>query len=439
MYKKLYIKTWGCQMNKYDSDKIFFYLNKYNEFVITLDINEANVIILNTCSVREKSQRKLYDKLGYIKKIKTLNSKLIVAVGGCVAVQDKEKIFLKSNIVDIIFGPKSLSKIYFLFKKFNEYGNRIIDINFYYSNVSIIKKTIDSFIYNISIIEGCNKYCSYCIVPFTRGKEISRFPEEIISEINYLSLNGVVEINLLGQNVNAYSSYFSNGKKCSFYHLLNLISDINGIKRIRLITNHPINFNKDLLLAYKNISKIANFLHLPIQSGSDRILKLMKRNYTVNYYKKLIDSILLIRPNMIFSSDFIVGFPSETEDDFILTMNLISEIKFDKSFIFIYSPRPYTKSYYIEDNVSIKLKKYRLNKIKELIYKNSIFWSSSMLGSIQRVLVEKKFNFRNNICYGRTDSNRLICFFGDRKFIGTFVYVKVIDFSKNFLYGYICK
>ncbi len=427
-------------MNHYDSNKIKFYLH-YNNYIIVNSLLDVNIIILNTCSVRQKAQDKLFFFLDRIKDIKKKNNDIIVAVGGCVSVQEKENIFLRSNIVDIVFGPQTLHKIVDFISKFEKDKKKIIDVEF--SNIEKDKDFSIDFNTNlnrrslsyVSIMEGCNKCCAYCIVPFTRGKEISRLPENIISEICRLSLYGISEVNLLGQNVNAYCSVFKNNKKCNFSDLLKLISKIKGIKRIRFTTSHPNNFTDELINTYSKINKIVNFLHLPIQSGSNRILKLMRRNYTVKYYKELIKKILFIRKNMIFASDFIVGFPTENKKDFKLTLDLISEIKFDNSFVFIYSPRPNTISSKMLDNISIEEKKYRLNKINNLLYLNSIYWLNKMLYSTQTVLVENISNKNLGFYYGYTENNKIIYFKGNKELLGQLVNIKIIKLYKNSLYG----
>ncbi len=426
-------------MNKYDSSKIIAYLLKYfNNFIITKNILKSDFIILNTCSVRQKAQNKLLYFFDKIKKVKIINPNLIVAVGGCIAVQEKEKLFLKFNLIDIIFGTHNIKKLPFLIKNFQKNKNKIIYVKF----TNKINKNINSINYYnsiisksfVSIMEGCNKFCSYCIVPFLRGKEISRTPEDIINEIYNIVNMGIVEINLLGQNVNAYSSFFNNGKKCNFSNLLYLISEIDNVKRIRFTTSHPSNFNNDLITAYKNISKIVDFLHLPVQSGSDRILKIMKRNYTINDYKKIIDNLLNIRPNMIFGSDFIVGFPTENKDDFNLTLKLIYDIKFDSSYSFIYSPRPGTKSFYMKDNISIFEKKNRLYKLQKLLYDNSVYWNNILLNSIQEIIVEG-ISKRNNFYYGRSRNNKIIYFKSGRNLLGKLLNIKVNLIKNNCLYG----
>ncbi len=428
-------------MNHYDSNKIKVYLSNYINYSLVYCLDEANIIILNTCSVRQKAQDKLFFFLDRIKNIKKFKNNIIVAVGGCVSMQEKEKIFLRSNIVDIIFGPQTLHKIYDFILKFRKNKKKIIDINF-----SGIEKNIDlpnninlnfnrrSLSY-VSIMEGCNKFCSYCIVPYTRGREISRSPENIISEICRLSLYGVSEINLLGQNVNAYNGILKNNKRCDFSYLLKLISNIDGIKRIKFTTSHPNNFTDKLINTYSKISKIINFLHLPIQSGSDNILKKMRRGYTTDYYKNLVKKILCVRKNMIFGSDFIVGFPTESIEDFQLTLDLVSKIKFDNSFVFMYSPRPHTKSFNVLDDVSIEEKKNRLYKINDLLYKNSIYWKNKMINSIQKVLVEGVSSKNLDFYFGYTENSKIVYFKGYKNLLGQLIKIKIIKLYKNYLYG----
>ncbi len=428
-------------MNHYDSNKIKVYLNNYMKYSLVYFLKDADIIILNTCSVRQKAQDKLFFFLDIIKNIKKIKNNIIVAVGGCVSVQERENIFLRSNIVDIIFGPQTLHKISNFILDFEKNKKKIIDINFNgiekdinFTNKFILNFNRRSLSY-VSIMEGCNKFCSYCIVPFTRGKEISRSPENIISEICRLSLYGVSEINLLGQNVNAYNGLFKNKKKCSFSNLLKLISNIDGIKRIKFTTSHPNNFSNELINVYKKLNKIVNFLHLPIQSGSDKILKKMRRNYTVKYYKKLIKKILFVRKKMIFGSDFIVGFPSENIDDFQLTLDLISEIRFDNSFVFTYSPRPYTRSFKMLDDVSVIEKKNRLYKINNLLYINSIYWINKMINSVQKVIVEGISNKNLGFYFGYTENNKIVYFKGNKNLFGKLISIKIKKLYKNCLYG----
>ncbi len=429
-------------MNKYDSNKIVSYLlSSSKKYHLVNSLLNSDIIILNTCSVRKKAEDKLFNYLNIIKKIKQIKNKLIVILCGCVATKEKEKLFNKFNIIDIICGTQNIKNIPLLIKKFIKNKKKILNIKF----INKIKKNVNfinnknNFIYNtfITIMEGCNKFCSYCIVPYTRGKQISRLPEDIISEINYLVSKGICEINLLGQNVNSYCSYLSNKKKCNFSYLLNLISEINGIKRIKFTSSHPINFTKDIFLCYKNISKIVDYLHLPVQSGSDRILNIMRRNYNIDYYKNIIYKLLDIRPNILFGSDFIVGFPSENKYDFKLTLNLIKEIKFDNSYVFIYSPREKTKAFYMKDDISILEKKKRLYKIQKLLNKNYIYWSKKMVNSIQKILVEG-YTKRNNYYYGRCFNNKIVYFKNnENNLIGKIINIKIINNKKNLLYGII--
>ncbi len=428
-------------MNHYDSNKIRVYLSYYDKYFFVNSLLEADIIIFNTCSIRQKAEDKLFFFLDKIKNIKKNNSNIIVAVGGCISVQEKENIFLRNNIVDIIFGPQTLHKIVYFISEFKKKKKKIIDVEYL-----SIEKDID-FSYNfsanlnrrslsyVSIMEGCNKFCSYCIVPYTRGREISRSPENIISEICRLSLYGIKEINLLGQNVNAYNGVFKNNSKCNFTCLLKLVSKIKGIKRIRFTTSHPSNFTDELINVYSKIKKIVNFLHLPIQSGSDRILKLMRRSYTIEYYKKLVKKILFVRKKMIFSSDFIVGFPTESEKDFKLTLNLISEIKFDSSFVFMYSPRPNTKSLNLLDNISLKEKKNRLYKINNLLNLNSIYWQNKMINTKQSILVENISKKNLGFYFGYTENNKIVYFKGNKKNLGKIINVKITKLYKNYLYG----
>ncbi len=442
MCKNLYIKTWGCQINKYDSDKIISYLfNSSKKYFLVDSWLKANIIILNTCSVRKKAEYKLYSYLNEIKEFKKKNNSIVVIVCGCIASKEKDKLFSKWKVIDIICGTQNIKNISFLIDNFYKNKKKIIDVNFSENiekNIFYLNKD-NNYLHNtfVTIMEGCNNFCSYCVVPYTRGKQISRSPENIIYEIKYLVSKGICEVNLLGQNVNSYISYLSNGKKCNFSYLLNLISEIDGIKRIKFTSSHPLDFKKDVILCYKNIPKIVDYLHLPVQSGSDRILNIMRRNYNIKYYKNIIYKLLNIRPNILFSTDFIVGFPSEKECDFKLTLDLIKEIKFDNSYVFIYSPRKGTKSYSIKDDISMLIKKKRLNKIQSLLNKNSIYWSKKMLKTNQKVLVEG-YAKRNNYYYGRCFNNKIVYFKSNRyNLIGKIIDIKILENKNSSLYGFI--
>ncbi|WP_343183428.1 tRNA (N6-isopentenyl adenosine(37)-C2)-methylthiotransferase MiaB [Buchnera aphidicola] len=435
--KKIHIKTWGCQMNEYDSSIIFKVLKKHFNCKYTNLAEKSDIIVLNTCSIREKAQEKLFHQLGRWKNLKK-KKKIIIAVGGCVAVQEKENIYKRAPFVDIIFGPKTIHKLPEMISKFKQNKKNIINIkenklkkfNFFKINKT---KKISSY---ISIMEGCNKCCSFCIVPHTRGKEISRSPEKIIDESKFLSKNGTKEIILLGQNVNSYKGIFSNGKNCTLSKLIEIISKINKIKRIRFTTSNPMEFTKDLIEIYNKTNKLVSYLHLPVQSGSNKILKKMRRSYSISKYKKIINKLKLIRPNIQITSDFIIGFPGETEKDFKKTLQLIKDIKFDMSFSFIYSPRPGTPAIRLKDNVSLKEKKKRLYILQKKIKYNTNFWSQKMIGTYQEVLVEKSI-YKKNILklFGKTQNNRIVIFKGPLNLIGKIVFVKIYKASLYKLKG----
>ncbi len=427
-------------MNHYDSNKILNLL-KINNNLIVDNYKDSDLIILNTCSIRKKSENKVFNFIEKLRSFKKTNSNLIICVCGCLSTHLKDKIFLRNNLVDIICGPQSIHKLNKLIYKFIKYKKKIIyiksskiDKNYIY-NKDFDNNNIKLSTY-VTIMEGCNKFCSYCVVPYTRGKEISRSPEKIIDEICYLSNNNIREINLLGQNVNAYSGTFDDGNLCSFSSLLNIISKIDKIKRIRFTTSNPYNFNNDIINCYKNIKKIVSYLHLPVQSGSNKILKLMRRRYNIELYKELINKILYIRPNMIFSTDFIVGFPGEKEKDFLLTLDLINELKFDHSYIFIYSPRPGTESFYMKDNIDLIEKKRRFKEIKLLIDNNIIYWNKKMLNNNYKILVEGYSKKDSKFLFGRTENNRKVYFIGNKNLLGKLINVNITDISnKNYLYG----
>ncbi|NIG99259.1 MAG: tRNA (N6-isopentenyl adenosine(37)-C2)-methylthiotransferase MiaB [Buchnera aphidicola (Periphyllus acericola)] len=431
--KKIHIKTWGCQMNEYDSSIILKVLKKNFNCKETNHVEKSDLIILNTCSIREKAQEKLFHQLGRWKNLKK-KKKIIIAVGGCVAVQEKKNIYKRAPFVDIVFGPKTIHRLPKMIHLIKNNTKNIIDIRakklkkFKFFQ----KKSIPQIISYISIMEGCDKCCSFCIVPKTRGREISRTPEEIYLESKFLSKNGTKEIILLGQNVNSYKGKFNNGKICKLSKLIKIISKIKKIKRIRFTTSHPIEFTKDLIQTYKKIPKLVSYLHLPVQSGSDKILKIMKRSYTILQYKKIIKKLKLIRPNIQITSDFIIGFPGETKKDFQKTIKLIKKIKFDMSFSFIYSPRPGTIASKLKDKINLKEKKKRLYILQKKINKNTLFWSKKMVGTYQDVLVEKYIYKKNKKkLYGKTQNNRIVIFKGPKSLIGKIVFIKIY---KAYLY-----
>ncbi|QJC33770.1 tRNA (N6-isopentenyl adenosine(37)-C2)-methylthiotransferase MiaB [Enterobacteriaceae endosymbiont of Donacia provostii] len=434
---KLYIKTWGCQMNEYDSSKIADIMKNELNCQITKSVQKANILLLNTCSIREKAQEKLFHQLGRWKLLKKNNPDIIIGVGGCVASQEGKKILKRAYYIDIIFGPQTfhrLPKMIYNARKFKKY---LIDISFpkiekfKFFPLSKTKKT-SAF---VTIIEGCNKYCTYCIVPYTRGKELSRSYKDIILEIKNLVSQGVKEIHLLGQNVNAYK-YFD--KKTNQYYtfekLLELIAQIKEIKRIRFTTNHPKNFTDELINIYNKIPQLVNFLHLPVQSGSDKILNLMKRQYNIEKYKQIIKKLKNVRPLIQISSDFIVGFPGEDQKDFNDTISLILDLDLDMSFSFIYSPRPGTPASKMKDNTNILEKKKRLYLLQYYIKKQTKKFSFKMINTIQLILVEG-LSLQNHKFYGKTENNRIVFFTSSKNYIGKFVNVKIIDANIYSLYG----
>ncbi|VFP81186.1 tRNA-2-methylthio-N(6)-dimethylallyladenosine synthase [Buchnera aphidicola (Cinara kochiana kochiana)] len=442
MKKKIYIKTWGCQMNDHDSSIIANILTKNNNYVITKIPEKSDILILNTCSIREKAQEKLFHQLGRWRKIKQKKSSVLIAVGGCVAAQEGKKIYKRAKFVDIIFGPQTLHKLPKLIQKSYKNKTLIIDIEtqslkkFNYSINTKINKKFTSF---VTIIEGCNKYCSFCIVPYTRGAEVSRNQIDILSEIKQLAKIGVREIILLGQNVNAYcTDDIINKKKYRFSDLLYSISEIPKIDRIRYITSHPMEFSDDIIEAYRYIPQLTNFLHLPVQSGSNKILKLMKRGYSVEDYENIVYKLKSIRPTISISSDFIIGFPGETHHDFQQTLQLISKINFDTSYSFIYSKRPGTRASKLIDNTPIEEKKNRLFILQKKIAQQSFQWRRRMLGTTQSVLVEGYTKNNTQNLYGRTENNRIIFFKGNSELIGQFVSLKITDINYHtYLKGHI--
>ncbi|QJC36176.1 tRNA (N6-isopentenyl adenosine(37)-C2)-methylthiotransferase MiaB [Enterobacteriaceae endosymbiont of Donacia cincticornis] len=434
---KLYIKTWGCQMNEYDSSKIADIMKNELNCKITTSVTNANILILNTCSIREKAQEKLFHQLGRWKNLKKKNPNIIIGVGGCVASQEGKKILERAYYIDIIFGPQTFHRLPKMIYKVRQFKKYLIDISF--PKIEKFKffplskiNTVSSF---VTIIEGCNKYCTYCIVPYTRGKEISRPYKDIILEIKYLATQGVREIYLLGQNVNAYK-YFDKEKKeyYTFVKLLKLITKIKNIKRIRFTTNHPKHFSDELINIYKKIPQLVNFIHLPVQSGSDKILYLMKRQYNIEEYTQIIHKLRNVRPLIQISSDFIVGFPGENKEDFNKTISLILDLDLDMSFSFIYSSRPGTPASKMKDNVSIIEKKKRLYLLQYYIRQQTKKFSLKMINTIQIILVEG-VSSQNYKYFGKTENNRIVFFTSSKNYIGKFVKIKIIDSNIYSLYG----
>ncbi|AWH90362.1 tRNA (N6-isopentenyl adenosine(37)-C2)-methylthiotransferase MiaB [Buchnera aphidicola (Melanaphis sacchari)] len=435
--KYVYIKTWGCQMNEYDSSMIAMFLKKEKKYSITEKAENADILILNTCSIREKAQEKVFHQLGRWKKLKNKNSDIIISVGGCVATQEGKEIFKRANYVDIIFGTQTVHKLPYMIEEVQKKRKSMIDISF--PNLEKFNHSLQPKVSGhtafVSIMEGCNKYCSFCVVPYTRGHEISRPSDDILLEISILAEKGIREVNLLGQNVNAYETRAFNGKTCYFSDLLRLVSEIDGIDRIRFTTSNPLEFTDDIIDVYRDTKKLVSFLHLPVQSGSNRILRLMKRSYTIQDYENIVKKIKLARPNIQISSDFIVGFPGESEKNFLETINFIKKINFDMSFSFIYSSRPGTPAAEMKDNTSLSEKKKRLYILQNCINKQTMSWSRKMLGTIQSVLVEGVSKKNIMELYGRTENNRIVTFQGSPKIIGKFVNLEINKVHTHSLKG----
>lgn len=437
MTKKLYIKTWGCQMNEYDSSKMADLLNSTHGFTLTDDDNDADVLLLNTCSIREKAQEKVFHQLGRWKRFKDTRPDVIIGVGGCVASQEGEHIRDRASFVDIVFGPQTLHRLPEMINTVRGSKSPVVDISFPEIEKfdRLPEPKAEGPTAFVSIMEGCNKYCTFCVVPYTRGEEVSRPCDDILFEIAQLAAQGVREVNLLGQNVNAYRGETFDGEICSFADLLRLVAAIDGIDRIRFTTSHPIEFTDDIIDVYRDTPELVSFLHLPIQSGADRVLTLMKRAHTALEYKAIIRKLIAARPNIQISSDFIVGFPGETQQDFEQTMKLIADVNFDVSFSFIYSARPGTPAADLPDDVSDEEKKQRLWLLQDRINQQAMVWSRRMMGTVQRILVEG--TSRKNVMElsGRTENNRVVNFEGTPEMIGKFVDVEIVDVYTNSLRG----
>ena len=424
MGKKVFIKTFGCQMNEYDSEKINDVLAKKNRLIETKVQKDADLIVLNTCSIREKAEVKVYSDLGRIRKLKEANPNLRIAVGGCVASQEGANIIKRAPYVDIVFGPQTLHRLPSLLKAREENGKPQIDISFpeieKFDRLPVSVNKGPSAM--ISIMEGCSKYCSFCVVPYTRGEEVSRPLNDIMKEIIAL---GVSEITLLGQNVNAYRGIMDNGEMADFATLIEYVSEIKEIKRIRFSTSHPNEMNDALIDCFSNIDKLAKMIHLPIQAGSDTVLSAMKRNYTTLEYKSIIRKLRKRCPDISITSDFIVGFPTETLKDFNSTKLLMRELEFDYSYSFIYSPRPGTPASYLEDLTTHEEKLERLHELQMSNIAQGEIFTQNMLGTTQRVLIDSKSKKKPGVFIGKTDNNRVVEIKGDQSLLNQFVSVKI--------------
>ncbi|HKJ16785.1 MAG TPA: tRNA (N6-isopentenyl adenosine(37)-C2)-methylthiotransferase MiaB [Xanthomonadales bacterium] len=437
MSGKLFIKTHGCQMNEYDSDKMSDVLLASHGLELTDNESEADVILINTCSIRDKAQEKVFSQLGRWRKLKENNPQVVIGVGGCVASQEGEALIKRAPIVDMVFGPQTLHRLPTLLDSVRDKGKAAVDISFpeieKFDKLPAAGKTGPSAF--VSIMEGCSKYCSFCVVPYTRGEEVSRPLDDVIVECAGLAERGVGEINLLGQNVNAYRGPMHDGSTADLALLIHYVAAIEGIERIRFTTSHPVEFSSSLIDAFGEVDKLANYVHLPVQSGSDRILSMMKRGHTVLEYKQKIRRLREQRPGIALSSDFIVGFPGETEHDFEQTMSLIRELNFDQSFSFIYSSRPGTPAASLPDDTPLKVKKERLQRLQAQINQQAAAYSQAMVGTRQRVLVEGTSKKDKHQLAGRTENNRVVNFDGHPRLIGQFVDVDVTEALSNSLRG----
>ena len=437
MKKKYYIETQGCQMNEYDSDKMKDLLSQNLGFQSTKNKEEADILIVNTCSIREKAQEKVFSLLGNWRKLKKNKPDLVIGVAGCVASQESDEISQRAPYVDMVIGPQTIHRLPEIYEKSLESKKTIVDVEFplieKFDNLP--KNSQSKFSEYVTIMEGCSKYCSYCVVPYTRGTEVSRPLKDIIDEVNNLVENGTKEIILLGQNVNAYFYKNEKGDIINFGLLLFYLSRNKGIKRIRYTTSHPNNFDEQTYLAYEKLPQLVSHLHLPIQSGSDKVLAAMKRGYTVLEYKSVIRKLKKARPDITFSSDFIVGFPGETEDDFLKTINLIKDIEFDQSYSFIYSKRPGTPAASLEDNTPYSVKKERLKFLQETINSLSKNRSKSIIGEKAEVLVEGVSSKFENMVTGRTTNNKIVNIPGHNKLVGELLNIQITDFNNKSLKG----
>jgi len=439
MTKKLYIRTFGCQMNEYDSDKMADVLGANEELVKTDNPEEADVILFNTCSVREKAQEKVFHDLGRVKHLKQLNPNLIIGVGGCVASQEGAAIVERAPYVDVVFGPQTLHRLPNLIAQRKESGRAQVDISFPEIEKfdSMPPARVEGASAFVSIMEGCSKYCTFCVVPYTRGEEVSRPLDDILTEIAGLTAQGVKEVTLLGQNVNAWRAPLTKGSEemGDFAFLLECVHDLPGIERIRYTTSHPREMTPRVFEAYAKLPKLVSQLHLPVQSGSDRVLAAMKRGYSVIEFKSIVRKLRAARPDLSLTSDFIVGFPGETEADFEATMKLIDDIGFDGSFSFVYSPRPGTPAADMADDTPQEVKLARLARLQKRIDEQYAEHSARMVGTVQRILVEGPSRKNAEELAGRTDNNRIVNFPGNARHIGHFINVKIVSALPHSLRG----
>jgi len=427
----------GCQMNEYDSDKMVDVLNASHGYELTDNPDEADLLLVNTCSIREKAQEKVFSELGRWRPLKEKRPDVMIGVGGCVASQEGEGISKRAPFVDVVFGPQTLHRLPELIEEARSSRGSVVDISFPEIEKfdSLPEPRADGPTAFVSVMEGCSKYCSFCVVPYTRGEEINRPFDDVIAEVVSLAAQGVCEINLLGQNVNAYRGPMHDGQIADLATLIYYVAAIDGVERIRFTTSHPLEFTDSLIQAYAEVPKLANYLHLPVQHGSDRVLARMKRGHTILEYKQKIRKLREARPDISLSSDFIVGFPGETDDDFEKLMDLITEIGFDQSFSFIYSARPGTPAASLDDDTPMDVKKQRLKILQARINQQAFEISKGMVGTTQRVLVEKTSKKDDKQLAGKTENMRWVNFDADPSCIGQFVDVVITEALPNSLRG----
>jgi len=435
--RSVYIRTFGCQMNEYDSARMADALGVTCGLETVDNPEQADVLLLNTCSVREKAQEKVFSQLGMWKPLKEKNPNVIIGVGGCVASQEGEAIRARAPFVDIVFGPQTLHRLPEMLGEVEAHRRAVVDVSFPEIEKfdRLPEPRAEGPTAFVSIMEGCSKYCTFCVVPYTRGEEVSRPFDDVIAEVAGLAAKGVREVNLLGQNVNAYRGVMHDGEIADLALLLHYVAAVDGIDRIRYTTSHPVELSDSLIEAYAEVPELVSFLHLPVQSGSDRILALMKRGHTALEYKSKIRRLREMRPDICLSSDFIVGFPGETEADFEDTMKLIEEVGFDQSFSFIYSPRPGTPAADLPDDVPLEVKKARLARLQAKINEQARAISEAMVGTTQKVLVEGTSRKNEADISGRTENNRVVNFPGDKALTGQFVEVRITEALPNSLRG----
>ncbi len=434
---KVFIQTHGCQMNEYDSDKMLDVLNNEMGYELTDDADEADLLLLNTCSIREKAQEKVFSLLGRWKQLKEQKPGLMIGVGGCVASQEGDALRERAPQVDVVFGPQTLHRLPELIREARQEHHSVVDISF--PEIEKFDRLPDPRAEGpsafVSVMEGCSKYCTFCVVPYTRGEEISRPFDDVLAEVVALAGQGVREINLLGQNVNAYRGLMHDGEIADLALLIHYVAAVEGIDRIRFTTSHPVEFSDSLIQAFAEVPELVSHLHLPVQSGSDRVLAMMKRGHTALEYKSKIRRLREARPGISLSSDFIIGFPGETEQDFEDTMKLIDDIGFDHSFSFIYSARPGTPAASLPDDVSLQDKKARLSKLQARILEQANAISAAMVGTEQVILVDRPSRKNAAEMSGRTENNRVVNFIGDESLIGEFVRVRITEALPNSMRG----